>query len=93
MAKKGTQQLKKKCGTAAVSFTVGTLNELLRVYHDLEKTIKGLRSTAEKHMAHDSCLSHINLKKLISQLSRSKKKIERKLVKKYGPQLSQFVRH
>jgi hypothetical protein len=57
----------------------GKINELVRVYHDLEKTLKQLRQTAEKNLALESSLRHINVRKLITQLSRSKRRIERKI--------------
>jgi hypothetical protein len=53
------------------------LDELLRVYEDLEHTLKALTHAAERRA--ESSLKQINVKKLVSQLSHSKKKIERKL--------------
>lgn len=55
------------------------INELVRVYHDLEKTLKLLRKNAERNLALESSLRHINVRKLIAQLSRSKRRIERKI--------------
>ena len=52
------------------------LSELVRVYEDLEKTLRDLKSTYGKH---DGAFPQINVRKLISQLSRSKKKLERKI--------------
>ena len=53
------------------------LGELISVYEDLEKTLKNLRSTALSHGQNSAM--QINLHKLISQLSKSKRKIERKI--------------
>jgi len=53
------------------------LGELISVYEDLEKTLKNLKSSSLLH-GHNSVMQ-INLHKLISQLSRSKRKIERKI--------------
>lgn len=56
--------------------TVGhKVNELLRVYEDLEKTLKGLRAAAGA----DNSIHNINLKRLVKQLSASKRKLERKI--------------
>ncbi len=52
------------------------LNELVRVYEDLEKTLRELKATYAKH---DGTFPQINMHKLISQLSRSKRKLERKI--------------
>lgn len=57
--------------------TAKKISELLRVYEDLEKTLRGLRTAAEK-VGHDSIMS-INVRKLILQLSKSKRKIEQKI--------------
>jgi hypothetical protein len=53
------------------------LHELLRVYQDLEKTLKSLKESAAR--SSDTSLSNINVRKLILQLSRSKKRLERKI--------------
>ncbi len=55
------------------------INELLRVYHDLEKTLKQLSASAEKNLHIESSLRQINVRKLINQLSRSKRRLERKI--------------
>jgi hypothetical protein len=52
------------------------IEELIRVYQDLEKTLKSLKASYEQNSAHSN---YINVKKLIDQLSRSKKKLERKI--------------
>ena len=52
------------------------LDELVRVYEDLENTLKILR---KKHLYDRSTLAQINVKKLIVQLSRSKRSLERKI--------------
>ena len=52
------------------------LSELVRVYEDLEKTLRELKSTYAKH---EGVFTQINMRKLIDQLSRSKKKLERKI--------------
>ena len=49
----------------------------MRVYTDLEKTIKGLKATSRREA--ECALLHIDVKKLIQQLSRSKKRLERKI--------------
>jgi hypothetical protein len=53
------------------------INELIRVYQDLEKTLRGLKDTAGKSA--ESSLRQINVRKLIVQLSRSKRRLERKI--------------
>lgn len=55
----------------------GKLNELVRVYHDLERTIRSLRASMEKNA--ESQLKQINVKALIIQLARSKRRLERKI--------------
>ena len=51
------------------------INDLILIYGDLEKTLKVLKQSAERNAE----TSQINVKKLINRLSRSKKKIERKI--------------
>ncbi|MBM4304185.1 MAG: hypothetical protein FJ112_07645 [Deltaproteobacteria bacterium] len=53
------------------------LNELVTVYEDLENTIKRLRTSAI--LCGSKSLKQINVHKLIAQLSKSKRKIERKI--------------
>jgi len=53
----------------------GKLSELIRVYQDLERTLKGLKDGAERSVAAES----INLHKLIDRLSKSKRVLERKI--------------
>ena len=53
------------------------VTDLMRVYTDLEKTIRGLKATAKRDA--ECALLHIDMKKLIRQLSRSKKRLERKI--------------
>jgi hypothetical protein len=55
------------------------IDELLRVYHDVERTLKQLKKNAERNLAFDSSPHHINVRKLIAQLSRTKRRIERKI--------------
>lgn len=57
----------------------GKIDDLIRVYHDLEKTLKHLKENAERNLAIESSLRQINVRKLILQLSRSKRRIERKI--------------
>lgn len=52
------------------------LSDLMKVYHDLEKTLAHLKKSAEKHLHRDV---PIDLKKLIRQLNRSKQRLERKI--------------
>jgi len=51
------------------------LNELIRVYQDLERTLRALKANAERSVAAES----INIGKLIERLSRSKRKLEKKI--------------
>lgn len=53
------------------------LSELVSVYEDLEKTLKGLKARTLIHGGNS--LREINIQKLITQLSKSKRKIERKI--------------
>lgn len=53
--------------------------ELIRAYEDFERTLKDLKKTCEKNLLTDSSLGQINVRKLIEQLSRSKKKLARKI--------------
>lgn len=52
------------------------LEELVRVYEDLENTLKILR---RKGLTERSPLHQINVRKLVAQLSRSKRRLERKI--------------
>ena len=52
------------------------LEELVRVYEDLENTLRVLR---RKKLGSGSPLGQINVRKLIVQLSRSKRTLERKI--------------
>ena len=54
-----------------------TLHELIRVYQDLEKTLRALKASAGRNL--EGSLKEINVRKLIAQLSRSKRKLERKI--------------
>ena len=54
------------------------IHELVKVYQDLERTLRGLKRSYQKLQAVES-LSAINILKLIYQLSRSKKRLERKI--------------
>lgn len=51
------------------------LNELIRLYSDLEKTLRGLSKSAEQAVVAES----IHVGKLIQKLSYSKKRLERKI--------------
>ncbi len=57
------------------------LNNLVRVYHDLESTLRGLTVTRASVEWVDRGFQQINVSKLVSQLSKSKRKIERKIRK------------
>ena len=57
----------------------GKIDDLLRVYHDLEKTLRHLKINAERNITIESALGQINIRKLIHQLSRSRRRIERKI--------------
>jgi hypothetical protein len=54
------------------------IDDLVRVYHDLEKTLQVLRKSAEKNFAHPS-VGQIDVRKLIARLSASKRKLRRKI--------------
>ncbi len=51
------------------------LHELIRVYQDLERTLRALKENAERSVAAES----INMRKLIERLSKSKRRLERKI--------------
>ena len=53
------------------------LSDLVNVYEDLEKTLRGLKANALLHSGNS--LREINIQKLITQLSKSKRRIERKI--------------
>lgn len=55
------------------------ISELVKAYEDLEKTLRVLKANCERNFVGESSLRHINVRKLITQLSRSKKKLERKI--------------
>ena len=52
-----------------------TIQELVRLYQDLEHTLKGLKAAAGK----EASVKQINVRRLISRLSTSKKRLERKI--------------
>lgn len=53
----------------------GKLTELIRVYQDLERTLKALKANAERSVVAES----INIRKLIDRLSQSKRALEAKI--------------
>ena len=53
------------------------INELIRVYQDLERTLRGLKASLEKNT--ENSLKQINVRALIVSLSRSKRRLERKI--------------
>lgn len=53
------------------------LSELVSVYEDLERTLRRLKTNALQNSGNS--LMQINVRKLIEQLSKSKRKIERKI--------------
>lgn len=53
----------------------GKLSELIRVYQDLERTLRALTSNAERSLVAES----INMRKLVERLSKSKRVLERKI--------------
>lgn len=55
------------------------LSELLRVYQDLEKTLRELKAVAGSRAGLGSALKHIDVRGLIRQLSVSKRRLERKI--------------
>ena len=63
--------------TSPIHINRAKLNELLRVYEDLENNLKVLKRTVKRNS--DPSLLNINVKKLIGQLSRSKRRLERKI--------------
>jgi len=76
MSERKESFLRKIYQTSPVLLKKRKLNELVRVYQDLEKTLKNLKKSAERA---ETTLGHINVRKLISQLSRSKRRLERKI--------------
>lgn len=54
---------------------VKKIDDLIRVYEDLERTLIDIKSLA----CQGTSLKHINVKKLVKQLSKSKKKVEQKI--------------
>ncbi len=54
------------------------MDQLLRVYEDLEGVLKHLKKEGERRSQFGSHHS-IDIRKLVDQLSRSKKKLERKI--------------
>ncbi len=76
MAKKCSPVRKKRSNPQEKAPGGRGLGELLRVYQDVERTLKSLRASAGPL---DPSQYPINLKKLITQLSRSKRQIERKI--------------
>ncbi len=71
--------LKKVYGNSALALKTardGKIDDLLRVYHDLEKTLRSLKANYDQNAGN---LNYINMKKLIAQLSRTKRKLERKI--------------
>jgi hypothetical protein len=71
--------LRKIAETSPKSLKTPALAELVRVYEDLEKTLSELKRTCERAMGAETSLSYINVKKLIGQLMRTKRKLERKI--------------
>ena len=61
--------------SSAMSDKHGKLSELIRVYQDLERTLKALKANAERSVVAES----INMRKLIDRLSKSKRVLERKI--------------
>lgn len=53
------------------------IDELFRVYYDLEKTLQQLRRAYSKNA--ELTIRQINVQKLINQLTRSKRRLERKI--------------
>ena len=68
---------RKVCDSPQLVKKGSKLDELVRVYHDLERTLLDLRHTVEKNA--ESSLKNINVRKLMVQLSRSKRRLERKI--------------
>jgi ribosomal protein S21 len=72
--------LKKISETSPTVLKRPAISELVKAYEDLEKTLRVLKKNCEKNLVDaDSTLRQINVRKLIDQLSRSKKKLERKI--------------
>lgn len=65
--------LEKIYGRSSRAIKTKSIDELLRVYEDLERTLRSIRRAGENNVY------PINVRKLIDQLSRSKKRIERKI--------------
>lgn len=69
--------LKKVTDRSPLPLTKDPVAELIRVYQDLERTLRDLKKTYDESAV--TSIQYINVKKLIEQLSRSKKKLERKI--------------
>lgn len=78
MAKKPTRKKSSK-KQSANERVAGTISDLMKVYQDVERTLKGLRETAERTFGGENSLAHINLKKLINHLTDSKLDLEQKI--------------
>lgn len=52
------------------------LGDLIKIYHDLERTLRGLRL---KTSCGQEALKNIDVRKLILQLKRSKRRLEQKI--------------
>jgi len=66
--------LEKLYGRSSKMIKTKGVEDLVRVYEDLEKTLKHLRESAGEASAYP-----INVRKLVEQLSHSKKRLERKI--------------
>ncbi len=67
--------LEKISSRSQVGLRSAKLHELIRVYQDLERTLRALKQNAERSVAAES----INMRKLIERLSKSKRRLERKI--------------
>lgn len=74
MSSKGIEMAKSKTASQRTL----KLLELVRVYQDLERTLRELKSVAGSR-ASVSALKHIDVRHLIDRLSQSKKRLERKI--------------
>ncbi len=73
------------------SKTVRRLSELVTVYQDLERTLKGVKKNS--YLESGSSLMQINIQKLITQLSKSKRNIERKISSTLVFEKTQLIQH
>ena len=87
------QKLKLKVKSHKLSIHIAKpekkLSDLVGVYQDLEQTLKKLKTRSLLQVEHP--LMQINIKELINQLSKSKRRIERKITSALLNERTQIV--